>query len=80
MECFCDREGLVVKLYYDGEVALKRLQGDFLSYDDLACMERDIADTFDLIPWYDMTCLMNIVEWMLKENLVPVMEIVWPKA
>ncbi|MBA7608109.1 hypothetical protein ES703_15284 [subsurface metagenome] len=79
VECFCDCEGILVKIYYDGEVSSKRLPGNFLSQDDVACMERDILNAFEDIPWYDMTGLMNIVEWMLEDSLVPSIEISWPR-
>ena len=72
VECFCKDEGLVVKLYYDGEIATKLVPGTYLSHDDLILMDRDITETFKELPWYDMTGLMNIVEWMLDEHLCSV--------
>jgi len=72
VECFCKDEGLFVKVYYDGEIATKLVPGTYLSHDDLILMDRDIAETFKELPWYNMTGLMNIVEWMLDEYLCSV--------
>ncbi|MBA7636806.1 hypothetical protein ES703_44434 [subsurface metagenome] len=76
VECLCDEEGLVIRLYYGKEVSTRRLPGSFLSDDDLYRMEYDIGTAFDDIPFFDMTGLINIVEWMLRENLFPVVEVV----
>lgn len=76
VRCFCNEEGLVVTLYYDKEIFRRRLLGSFVSGDDLWQMERDIATAFEELAWHDMTGLMNITEWMLEENLFPVIEVV----
>lgn len=70
--CFCEDEGLVIHIYYDGESATRLVPGTFLSPDDLTLMDRDITETFKDLPWYNMTGLMNIVEWMLDEHLCSV--------
>ena len=72
VECFCKGEGLVIHIYYDGESATRLVPGTYLSHDNLTLMGRDITETFKDLPWYNMTGLMNIVEWMLDEHLCSV--------
>jgi len=68
----CTGEGLVIQVYYDGEVATKIVPETYLSHDDLILMDREIAETFKELPWYNMTGLMDLVEWMLDEYLCSV--------
>lgn len=74
VKSFCEPEGFVTFVYYDGKSAFTFTEGATASSDDLPMLDKAITGAFKRLPWYSLDDLLKIADFIIDNGLMPVEE------